>query len=187
MGLDAGVLTIGGLAGGPIDVNPSSDSGEIAYLTTLPLGSIQGGPVSVSTAGEADVGAFQTELSFPTPIQITTPLSPGTIFSENQPFQVTWESDGLDAIVRMKLIHPIPDASEQYCECAALASDHIVTLPLRPSGIGNTFLLPLLPGTNDRVVISVTPPATTFSTPGLTQQATHTWTYEYNFGNLTFR
>jgi len=110
------------------------------------------------------------------------------VFSESQPFQVTWESDGLDAIVRMKLIHPIPDAGEQSCECAALASDHSVTLPLVPRGIGNTFLLPLLPGTDDRVVITVTPQlATTLSAPGLTQQATHTWTYEYNFGDLTFR
>jgi hypothetical protein len=185
--LDAGVLTIDGLASGPIQVNPSSSSGEIAYSVALPPGSIQGGLVSVSTAGGADVGAFQTALSFPPPIRITTPLSPGTVFSENQPFQVTWESGGLDAIVRMKLIYPIPNASDEYCECAALASDQSVTIGVVPSGIGNTFILPIEGGTNNRVVITITPPlATTLPAPGLTQQATHSWTYEYDFGGLTF-
>src|SRR5262249_5189962 len=116
--------------------------------------------------------------------QITTPMAPGSVFSIFQPFQVSWKSDGLDAIVRMRLSHPYPEGSYQYCECAVRASDQSVTIGLVPTGINNTKWLPILPGQNS-VVVTVTPSAaTTLSPAGLTQPASHTWVYEYDFEGL---
>lgn len=186
-GMDAGPLTIQGVSGGPITVRPSASSGQLAYTASLPAGSIQTGPLSVAAAGGADVGAFQTAIALPSPMQITTPLSPGTTFSMGDPFRVSWAGGSADAIVRMQVIHTYPDGSAQYDECAALASDGSVTLPLEPVGPHFERYLPIQPGDDNRVVIIVSPrQAAAFSAPGLTQPGTQDWTYEYHFTGLKF-
>jgi len=185
--LHAGTLTLEGLPGGPLIVPPSSTSGEIVYAATLPASSIQGRDVRVSAAGGADVGAFQAGLSIPAPIQITTPLPPGTLIPYTRPFRVTWTNGTADAVVRVWLNQRIPDGEEGGVECAALASDGEATIGLIQEF--GTWVLPVLalPANNAEVIIRVSPRAgqvRTFSAPGLTRDGRHEWLYEYRFKGL---
>jgi len=182
--LDAGVLTLEGLPRGPLIVPPSSTTGEIVYAATLPAGSIQGRAVRVTAAGGAGVGAFQTGLSIPAPIQITTPLPPGTVIRNTQPFRVTWTNGIADAVVRMRLVAHIPDGEEPGCEATVLASDGEASIGLLPAG---TPYFPLPDNNYAEVVIMVGPRAGqvhTFSAPGLTREGRHEWLYEYRFKGL---
>jgi len=111
----------------PITVNSGLSFGEIAYTAALPAGSVQPGAVQVEAAG-GSVGAFQTGITIPPPIQITTPLSPGTTIPNDQPFTVRWTGGSPDALVRMQVISEnIPNTGDG-CECSALVSDQQVTM-----------------------------------------------------------
>jgi hypothetical protein len=186
--LDAGPLTLEGLPGGLITVNPASSSGEIVYSATLPPGSIRSGPVRVVAAGGTNVGAFQTGISIPPPIEITTPLPPGTLIPNNQPFRLTWKSGTAEAVVRMRIAYTYYQGfAESACECVALASEGELTLGMLSSGDRPYFPLP---SGDAYIVVTVTPRAgqvQSFSAPGLTQGGKHEWSYEYRFYGLRIR
>src|SRR5262249_51008925 len=123
------------------------------------------------------------------PIQITTPLSPGTIITADQPFTVRWTGGSPDALVRMQVISENFPNTGDGCECNALVSDQQVTMGLLSYG-GGIFLLPVGPRDTARVIITVMPKpgqAPTVSAPGLTRDATHEWSYEYRFTGLQIR
>jgi hypothetical protein len=184
--LDAGALRLEGLPGGPIAVSPASSSGELIYTATLPAGSFRPGEVRVLGAGGPSVGAFRTGISIPAPIEITTPLPPGTRIPYLQPFRLTWRNGSPDALVRMKIVSPYP-YGEPSLDCTALASDGEMTLGL----IGpDPPRLPVLPSENAYLIVTVSPRAgqvQTFSAPGLTLGGKHEWSYEYRFYNLRIR
>jgi len=182
--LDAGTLTLEGPPGGPLSVLPSYTTGEIVYAATLPASSIQGRDVRVAAAGGAGVGVFHTGLSIPAPIQITTPLPPGTVIRNTQPFRVTWINGTADAVVRMRLIAHIPDGEEPGCEATVLASDGEASIGLLPA---STPYFPLPNNNYAEVIIRVSPRAgqvQTFSAPGLTREGRHEWLYEFRFKGL---
>ncbi len=181
--LDAGPLTLEGLPAGPITVNPVSSSGDIVYTASLPAGSIRAGSVRVVAVGGPKVGAFQTGVSIPPPIEITTPLPPGTLIPNNQPFRLTWRNGSADAVVCMRLAAPNP-VSEPSVSCVAYASEGEVTVGI--SGSGDRLYFPLPPG-EAYIVVTVSPRAgqvQSFSAPGLTQGGKHEWSYEYRFYGL---
>jgi uncharacterized protein (TIGR03437 family) len=185
--LDAGPLTLEGLPGGLITVNPASSSGEIVYSASLPVGSIRAGSVRVVAVGGPKVGAFQTGISIPPPIEITTPLPPGTLIPNNQPFRLTWRNGSADAVVCMRLAAPNP-VSEPTVSCVAYASDGEVTVGMLSSG--DRLYFPLPPSDNAYLVVTVSPRAgqvQSFSAPGLTQGGKHEWSYEYRFYGLRIR
>jgi len=181
--LDAGTLRLEGFAGGPIAVPPAPSSGEILYTATLPAGSIRSGTLRLTGAGGASIGPFETALSIPPPIEITTPLPPGTLIPNNRPFRLTWKNGSADALVRMRIVGPWP-YGEPSIDCTALATDGELTLGL----VGHPYPY-LPPRESDRayVIVTVTPRATqvrTFSAAGLSLGGTHDWSYEYRFYGL---
>lgn len=193
-GLNLGPLTLTGLPAGPLTVNPGSSFGEIAYAATLPAGAIRPGTVQVQATGGPEVGPFRTTLAIPPPIQITTPLAPGTVIPRWQPFRVTWTGGSPDAWVSMKLliIDPIFPSRGIGCECTAVGSAGQVTLDVRREEFHGVIAYSLPVGYGpSRVVITVTPSpvqaATSFSAPGLSREATHEWEYEYRFEGLEIR
>ncbi len=189
-GLSAGPLTLKGLPAGTITVNPGSSFGEVAYTATLPAGSVRPGIVQVEAAGGPEVGAFQASLTIPAPIEITTPLPPGTVIPTDRPFRVAWSGGGPDAVVRMQLISQNTGQDiGTGCVLSAPASDgQLILLPGQQMGPGSPLSLPVLPRDTARVIIAVTPRQVgTLSAPGLTREATHEWVYEYRFTGLQIR
>jgi len=182
--LSAGRLALQAVSGAPIVIEPSTSS-EIVYTAVLPAGSIQLGQVQANAAGGFDVGAFQSSLSFPAPIEITSPLSPGTTISTLQPFRVTWNKGGPGSLIRLRVTSTDAAGGQRFCDCAASASDGRVELGLLD--LGNGPRLPLGPSDSVEVVITMTPgegQAQSFSAPGLAV-GTHDWSYEYVFKGLS--
>lgn len=188
-GLSVGRLTLEGLPAGPITVDPGLLFGEISYTAALPADSIRTGSLKVEAAGGPEVGAFQAGLPIPAPIEITTPLAPGTVIPRDQPFRVAWTGGRPDALVRVQLISEDRPGTGTGCYGLVLASDGQYTMPLiREFGPDSPLVLPVRTRETVRVIVTVIPrQATTFAVPGLTRDATHEWRYEYRFTGLKFR
>lgn len=184
--LDIGPLALFGLPQEPSTVSATTDtsSTNTTYTAQLPLGSLENRRVRVSAAGSAAVGAFDTALSIPTPVQVTTRLSPGSVISSRQPFELTWTGGDASSVVRMRLISAAtPFSSEVSCECAALASEGRLSLGL----LTGPTRFPLPATENAQVIVTMEPRGTnlqTFAAPGLTLGGLHDWTFEYRFADL---
>ena len=180
--LDAGSLTLDTATGAPFTVSPSLVSGELIYQATLPMGTIRTGTVRVAASGGADFGPFQADVFFPPPIQITTPLSPGTVVSKVRSFQLAWTGGTADVIVRVRLA-----TSYGYYQSAVLGDAGSATLPVRYYQYGDREvpLFPIELSEPLRVEVWVSPvQPPTFAAPGLREPGTHNWTYKYSFTGL---
>ncbi|MEP6539726.1 MAG: hypothetical protein ABJF23_30625 [Bryobacteraceae bacterium] len=179
-----------GLSGNAITLLPGSGPGQIVYQAVLPPGSLQPGSLQIAAAGSPVIGAFQSSITYPQPIHITTMLTPGTVLSSVQPFRVEWTGGTSDAVVRVQLVSTFPFSPPQntYWEFAASASAGSVTLPLTELFPGR-FSLPVTPSDQMSVIVRVSPLANagTFTATGLTRPATHDWEYEYRFTGLSMR
>lgn len=189
--LDAGTLTLEGVPGGPVTVLPSPSGDDTRYSTPLPPGSLEGGTLRVTGAGGAEVGRFETQVTVPPPIQVTTSLAPGTVIDFTRPFSVAWSGGNPDTLVTMRLI-AYPDQEGVFgaaCTCPVLAGVGTAKLDMfGPYGV------PILQiGTrseNAEVVLTVTPltsKLTRFAAPGLTHEGRHEWSYEYHLKGLKIR
>jgi hypothetical protein len=147
-----------------------------------------GQPLAISSSGGPDVGAFQSSLSIPAPIQITSPLSAGMLITQYQPFRITWTNGTPDAVVRMRITARTPGGGGRICEAAAIASAGEVTLPM--FGSPNQLSLPTGPSEDAEIAIRVEPrnaQIQTFSVPGLKQGGTHSWRYENRYRDVKIR
>lgn len=190
--LDAGTLTLAGLPGEPVALPPSPPSDETQYSAALPPGSLEGGILRITTEGGADVGPFETEVTVPPPIQITTPLAPGTVIDFHRPFIVNWTGGQPDTLVRMRLI-AYNDQEGVFgvgCDCPVLGAAETVRVDMR-NPTGNEVILDISQRSeNAEVVVTVTPltsKSTRFGAPGLTLDGKHAWSYEYRFKGLKIR
>jgi uncharacterized protein (TIGR03437 family) len=191
--LDAGGLSLGGVPGGPLTLLPSHSGDANEYSTPLPPGSLEGGTLRVTGAGGANVGGFETDVTVPPPIQIITPLAPGTVIDIHQPFSVAWSGGNLDTLVRMRLI-AYQDQEGIFghrCDCpVVLADSGMAKLGLGQNLNGEVLLQIFQRSENAEVVVTVTPltsKLTRFTAPGLTRGGRHEWSYEYHFKGLKIR
>jgi hypothetical protein len=178
------------LPGDDLSVPVSDFIGQDNYTVPLPSGSMEGGTIRVKSGGGADVGSFETETTLPPPIQITTPLTPGTVINFRRPFVVDWTGGQPETLVEVRLIAHSPSASinDRVCTCPVVATAGTAKLDMvgNPAGDGGILAI----GTrseNAEVVVTVTPfrsTVTRFSAPGLTREARHDWSYEYRFKGL---
>jgi len=120
--LSAGRLTLTGVNGVQI-YSDSAPANPAPYAAILPSGSIQSGQVQISAAGGPDVGPFQSSLSIPAPIEITTPLPPGTALSTHQPIRVAWNKGSSASLVtlRVEILYP---GSEQAYQTVTRLGEH---------------------------------------------------------------
>jgi uncharacterized protein (TIGR03437 family) len=190
--LDAGLLTLEGLPGGPLAVLPSGSAGE--YSTALPAGSLEGGRLRVVGVGGSGVGAFQTEITTPPLIRVDFPLAPGTVIDFRRPFALEWSGGSSDTIVSMRLIARLEPGGVfgRVCECRTLGNAGRVLLDVfNPNPqTGGPVLLIGSPSEDAEVLLTVTPrPSgqTLFTAPGLTRGARHEWSYEYQFKGLKIK
>jgi len=190
--LSAGTLTLDGVPGSPITLRPSASYADTGYSATLPRGSLDGGILSVGAEGGIDVGPFQTSVTVPPQVQVTTSLSPGTVIDYHRPFSVTWSGGSPDTLVTMRLIayQDQDGIFGRACTCPVLATEGTSKVDVfNPSG--NELILSIgNRSENVEVVLTVTPltsKLTRFAAPGLTRDGMHQWSYEYHFKGLKIR
>jgi hypothetical protein len=77
-------------------------SGGVVYSGSLPTGFIAPGTYTISgTPGNAV--SLNNKLVVGSPIQIQTPLAPGTVISNSQPLAVKWNGGDADTLVEVTL------------------------------------------------------------------------------------
>ena len=180
-GLDAGVLTVEGPGFGPIEVAPAQDSEGVSYRAALPEGAIAGGTYRVSATGGADVGAFETIVEMPPPIDLTTNVPPGTVIPRNGPVLAEWTGAQSGSVVRMKLIVRV---GSPYPRAWHMTTVHATDAKLS-WGFSETFAPP--PGRAEVSVFLEPETFSTFQAEGLTLGGQHVWEYEYRFTDLRVR
>lgn len=190
--LDAGTLTLQGVPGDELTVALSDFNGQDNYTAPLPAGSMEGGTIRVTGGGGADVGDFETETTLPPPIQITTPLAPGTVIDFYRPFVVNWKGGQPETLVQVQLIDrsPISSVNDRACICPVVATAGTAKLDMTYPPGESPILAIGRRSENAEVVVTVTPfrsAVTRFTAPGLTRQARHDWSYEFRFKGLKIR
>lgn len=99
----AGALTLTETSNGQTFVaQPTAVTGGAQYQQSLPNGFISPGTYTVSASGGPV--QFQGSLSVPAPIQIQTPLAPGTQISVSHPFVINWTGGAPGELVKISLI-----------------------------------------------------------------------------------
>jgi len=100
--LSAGTIQVQDInAGTSIAAQPISQTGGVAYQQVLPAGFIAPGPYNISASGGPVT--FRAGLSVDSPIQIQTPLPPGTTISSSQPLTVKWTGGAPGYLVKVTL------------------------------------------------------------------------------------
>lgn len=180
--LNAGRLILTGVNGVQISSDPDT-ANTAPYAAALPPGSIQSGQVRISAVGGPDVGAFQSSLPVPAPIEIITPLPPGTAFSAQRPIRVSWKGGTADSLVRLQVDDVDGSGGETPFVVTVPASVGEAVVPT----IGNPPLLPgLVPSNTVAISVTMMPAAgqaSSFSAPGLPNGKLD-WSYQYMFKGL---
>jgi hypothetical protein len=146
-------------------------------------------------AGGTGVGAFETNVTLPPPIQVTTSLAPGTVIDYYRPFSVAWTGGSPDTLVRMRLIAYDDQEGIRGSDChlPVLATAGAAMLDVYSNPATKPTEVTLLIGKrseNAEVVLTITPltsKVTRFAAPGLTGEGKHEWSYEYHFKGLKIR
>lgn len=189
--LEAGTVRLEGVPGGPMVLSSLPTGDGTGYRTVLPPGTMEGGTLSVVGGEGSAVGGFETSVKVPPPIQVTTPLAPGTVIDYLRQFSVAWSGGSAEALVQLRL--NAYDSSGVFgtsCECRVLASDGLAMIDLwNPDGKGPVLQIGRK-SEDAEVVVTVRPLAskvTRFGAPGLTREGRHEWSYEYHFQGLKIR
>ncbi len=165
--LDAGALTLTGAALASTQVRPAMVNGKLTYTATLPPGSIQPGTYTVKASGGADVGPFETSITLPAPIELTSPFPA----LEQRMIGVSWKGGDPDSAVELMFMDTDYDGYQYGFAAHTLASAGMVSLDLRHTQIHPTSALAILQLPKDSPL--------KFQAPGLTVGGQHTWRYEF--------
>lgn len=180
--LDGGVITAQGPDWGPTTARPDASN---VYHIPLPPDAIHQGTFVVKGSGGKDVGAFETRVSIPSPIQPSS-YPAGTRVPCCGSFgwpHFTWTGGDDSSWVRVGMYTPIAPPvkvaqGDWLHERDKLASNG-------EAGFGVTTYSGLPQSANAELSITqdaVTP--VTFSAPGLTQGGLHRWVYKWRFTGL---
>lgn len=192
--LSAGAIGVKAAATGEtVIVQPIPVAEGVIYQQALPNGFIQPGQYTISASG--DPVAFDGTLSVGSPIQIQTPLVPGTPIPWNQPLVIKWMGGDPGTLVKVSLISG-QDQGLFYAYdygYAAATTGSFAFSPIcsgNPVGLGGngvicSFGLPS--SRNARVVAEVAPApskVTQVGAKGITGAVQVFWVYRYVFGGL---
>ncbi len=189
--LDAGGVTARPTGTAGLLYEPVFLEGRPSYMAVLPGGTIREATFTVSGAGGADVGAFESTVHIPAPIELTSSFPPGRNISSSRPLTVTWRGGAPDTLVRLRVISRLALRGQRpealVAECLAWASAGSITLPTT----GTQFPSIGLPSSAAaEIVVSVSAEGEQvqrFSARGLTLGGRHGWRYEFRFGGLTIQ
>jgi hypothetical protein len=159
----------------------------VAYQQALPAGFITAGQYAISAAGGPV--SFQTQISIPPPIQISTALPPGTHLYCDNPLKLQWTGGVPGTGVTARLVSGL-GLVRPYDLLYADASAGSVTFPTQPvPGPGQLqCAYSGLPSSSDAQVVveySLAPESTpAITAQGITVKVQVSWIYRYVFGGL---
>jgi uncharacterized protein (TIGR03437 family) len=180
--LDGGVITAQGPDWGPTTARPDASN---VYHIPLPPDAIHQGTFVVKGSGGKDVGAFETSVSIPTPIQPSA-YPAGTRIPCCGSFgwpHFTWTGGDDSSWVRVGMYTPIAPPVKVAQGDWLHERDELASRG--EAGFGVTTYSGLPQSANAELTITqdaVTP--VTFSAPGLTQGGLHRWVYRWRFTGL---
>jgi uncharacterized protein (TIGR03437 family) len=193
--LPAGAITISGPGLGPVSLDQKDQNGVLSYQKTLDPASSLGGAYTVTASGaRPGVGQFTARANLPTPITITTDVSPGTVISI--PFTVNWTGGDSTSGVNVQLaFHDPTQPAVPTLFAGARASARTVTLTVPPLVGGfvadpasrRAATSPASAAIELELIVTQTPavsPSQTFTAPGLTLGGQQTWKYVFDFKGL---
>ena len=190
-GLDGGSLQVDNAIGDSVLIPPSSMLGTLRYLpTTLPTETIQPGSLQLSAPGGADLGAFQTVVTFPRELTFLERYQPGQSIvvknpSPDHPIEVHWTGGTAEVNVEVGISHNENEAFD-----VVVPGDQGVAIlpPSRELFGGGVYLwiytnLQPGPGLSIRVKVTSANPLAV-QVPGMAQPVTQDWVIEYRFLGL---
>jgi len=186
--LSAGSIQIQSSTGAPVTVAPQSVPGGSKYGQNFSSGFIASGNYSISAPGGAV--SFNTSLPVGSPIQITTPLTPGTVITPMKPFTLQWTGGDAGATVRVSISETIQNTTYSlYGYADASAGSFTFAFPCQQSGdpLGSSLCTIGIPlSSNAQIIVAVLPAQPfSFAAEGVTQSVQAKWIYRYVFGGIS--
>lgn len=192
--LSAGTLSIEANSTGQTTVaTPTPSTGGVEYQQSLPNGFIAPGHYTISASGSPV--QFQGMLALPSPIQVQTPLTPGTQISVGSPFIINWTGGAAGELVRLSLsasngLFTSVDSASVDASTGSFTFSPICLGNAPPAGsVGScTFGVLLGPTANVSVVVEAFPSsgnAGSVTAQGVTQGVQLSWMYRYVFNGLS--
>ena len=195
--LSAGTLTVQANGTGQTGMaQPIPVTGGVEYHQSLPNGFISPGQYTVSASGGP--AAFQGTLTMPQPIQITTPLTPGTQISVSRNFVINWTGGAPGELVKLSLVAneglfssvdtAYVDASAGSFTFSPICMGHSVITG--GNGVYCAFGVLMTPGPTGNVSVEVdllpsSGYASVVNVKGITQGVQLSWMYRYVFNGLS--
>lgn len=191
--LSAGTLSIeANSTGQTTAAMPTPATGGVEYRQSLPNGFIAPGQYTIS-ASDGPV-QFQGTLAVPQPIQIQTPLTPGTQISDSASFIINWTGGAAGELVKLRLLTTdglFTSVDTAYVDAPAGSFTFSPACMGNPPPMGSGRVCSfgvLLNPANLSVVIDVFPSsgyASSVTAHGVTQGVQLSWMYRYAFNGLS--
>ena len=194
--LSAGALSVESNSTGQIRVAPPVPATRgVEYQQSLPNGFIAPGQYTVSASGSVQ---FQGTVTIPPPIQITTPLTPGTQVSVSNNFVINWTGGAPGELVRLRLVANdglFNSVDTAYVDAAAgtFTFSPICTGNPPPMGSGRfcTFGVLMQPGPTGTLSVEVellpsSGYANAVTAQGIKQGIQLSWMYRFVFSGMSF-
>lgn len=186
--LSAGNIQVEAANGTSATAQPISQMAGVAYQQNLPRGSIAPGPYTISSSGGPVT--FRAALNVNPPIQIQTPLPPGTTIATWQTPGVNWTGGTPGDLLKLTLTAgPAFNRAFDYAYADA-GSGQVAIFPFCPQGIfytsgPNACSLFLDPSNDAQIIVEVSPRSpVSVEAQGITGKVQVSWTYRYIFGGL---
>jgi uncharacterized protein (TIGR03437 family) len=182
LAVDAGVVTVSGVAANPIAIPPQNQNGQLGYQAQFLVGTLHGGTYQVSATGGGVAGAFNASAVIPPPITVGTDLSPGGTLT--LPSKITWTGgdDRSSILVQIRVSQSGP-----IFELKSFVNASVGSADLPASYFQGPFGLPgSVPNGAVEIILTQQPanaPAP-FNAPGLTLGVQQTWNYVWHFRGL---
>jgi uncharacterized protein (TIGR03437 family) len=186
--LSAGAIQVQPPTGGPVTAQPLPLlSGGVIYSQLLPSGFVAPGRYTLTGDPNNQVG-LAAGVTVGSPIQIQTPLAPGTAISLSRPFTIGWTGGDPGTLVKLTLtsgsssVYSYADAGS-----GSLTINPVCTTVSAPAGssIVCNFGIPISQAVTINVeVLPALDQVETVSLPGVTGPVKLTWQYSYSFSGL---
>ncbi len=196
--LSAGTLSVEANSTGQSKMaEPIPATGGVGYQQSLPNGFIAPGQYTISASGGPV--QFQGTLTVPPPIQIQTPLSPGTQISVSHSLVINWTGGAPGQLVKLRLVandglfngvdSAYVDASAGSFTFYPICTGHSVLTG--GNGVFCAFGILMIPGPTGNVSVEVellpsSGYANAVNAQGITQAVQLSWIYRYVFSGLSF-
>jgi uncharacterized protein (TIGR03437 family) len=177
-----------------VEAQPISGADGVDYRLTLPDGFIEPGQYRIGAQNDHFPVSFLGDFFVGSPIQVQTPLVPGTQILSSQPLVIKWTDGDPGTLVKVSLVSVQGVYSQKdygYADATSGSftfSPVCIGIPVQAGGNGTScsFGIPSSP-TAEVIVEVYNPPTYAFIAAGLVESVQLSWVYRYVFGGLVLQ